>query len=91
MLTIAQILEIERDKIAKRQPSDEDQRRIPLDRPARIFGRLSDPKQVQESLQSMAELGDLVRLASGDGFRTEISPEEVERRLESLKSGVMPE
>lgn len=85
MLTVAQILEIEKEKIARRQPSEEDLRRIPLDRPARIFGRLSDPKQVQESLQSMAELADLVRLASRDGFRTELSLEEVERRLEALK------
>ncbi len=85
MLTIAEILGIETEKITKRQPSEEDLRRIPLDRPGRVFGRLSDPKQVQESLQSMAELAALVRLARQDGFQTILSPEEVERRLEALK------
>ncbi len=87
MLTIAEILEIEKEKIARRQPSDEDLRRIPLDRPGRIFGRLSDPKQIHESLQSMAELAALVELARNDGFHTELSQEEVERRLEALKQG----
>ena len=85
MLTIAEILGIEKEKIARRQPSEEDLRQIPLDRPGRIFGRLSDPKQIQESLQSMAELAALVRLARQDGFQTELSPAEVERRLEALK------
>ena len=85
MLTVSEILGIEKEKIARRQPSEEDLRRIPLERPGRIFGRLSDPKQIQESLQSMAELAALVRLAGQDGFQTELSPEEVERRLEALK------
>jgi len=85
MLTIGEIIEIEKAKVARRQPSEEDLRRIPLDRPARVFGRLSDPKQIQESLQSMAELADLVRVAREDGFRTELSQEEVERRLAALQ------
>ena len=63
MLTVAEIMQIERQKIARRQPSEEELRRIPVERPARIFGRLSDPRQIQESLQSMAELIDLVKLA----------------------------
>ncbi len=87
MLTIAEMLQIEKVKVAKRQPSQEDLRRIPLDRPARLFGRLSDPKQIQESLQSMAELAALVRLARQDGFHTELSPEGVERRLAALQRG----
>ncbi|MBT9142501.1 MAG: hypothetical protein DDT29_00895 [Dehalococcoidia bacterium] len=87
MLTIAEIIEIEKARIARRQPSEEDLRRIPLARPARVFGRLSDPKQIQESLQSMAELAALVRLARQDGFHTELSQEEVERRLGALQRG----
>ncbi len=87
MLTVSEILGIEKEKIARRQPSEEDLRRIPLERPGRIFGRLSDPKQLQESLQSMAELAALVRLARQDGFHTELTPEEVERRLEVLQLG----
>jgi len=74
MLTIAEILGIEKEKIARRQPSEEDLRRIPLDRTGRVFGRLSDPKQIQESLQSMAELAALVRLARQDGFHTGTYP-----------------
>jgi|GEM_PF-1113110 len=85
MLTVSEILGIEKEKIARRQPSEEDLRRIPLERPGRIFGRLSDPKQIQESLQSMAELAALVRLARQDGFQTELSNEEVESRLEAIK------
>ena len=87
MLTIAEILEIEKERIASRQPSEEDLRQIPLDRPGRVFGRLSDPQQIRESLQSMAELAALVRLARQDGFQAELSPEEVERRLACLQRG----
>jgi len=87
MLTIAEIIQIEKAKVAQRQPSEEDLRRIPLDRPARVFGRLSDPKQIQESLQSMAELATLVRLARQDGFHTELSQEEVEKRFGALQRG----
>jgi hypothetical protein len=87
MLTIAEIIEIEKARVARRQPSEEDLRRVPLDRPARVFGRLSDPKQIQESHQSMAELAALVRLARQDGFHTELSQEEVERRLGALQRG----
>jgi len=85
MLTISEILGIEKEKIARRQPSVEELRRIPLERPARVFGRLSDPKQIQESLQSMGELATLVRLARQDGFHTELSQEDVERRLGALQ------
>jgi hypothetical protein len=87
MLTIAEIIQIERAKVTWRPPSEEDLRRIPLNRPARVFGRLSDPKQIHESLQSMAELGDLVRVARQDGFHTELSQQEVERRLAALQRG----
>ena len=85
MLTVAEIMQIERQKIARRQPSEEELRRIPVERPARIFGRLSDPRQIQESLQSMAELIDLVKLARQDGFRTEISEAEVTRRVNAIQ------
>jgi hypothetical protein len=85
MLTIDEILGIEKGKIARRQPTEEELRQIPLERPGRIFGRLSDPKQIHESLQSMAELTALVELARRDGFRTELSQEEVECRLAALK------
>ena len=88
MLSIAEIIEMERAKIARRQPSDQELRRIPLDRPARVFGRLSDPKQIQESLQSMGELVDLVRLTVRDGFCTELSDEEVARRINAIQQGV---
>ena len=87
MLTVAEIMQIEREKVARRKPSDEELKRIPLDRPARIFGRLSDPKQIQESLQSMAELAVLVSLAREDGFHTELSEEEVSRRVNAIQRG----
>jgi len=87
MLSVAEIIRIEKERVARLQPSNEELRRIPLNRPARIFGRLSDPKQIQESLQSMAELASLVELARRDGFHTEISQEEVESRLGSLQRG----
>jgi len=87
MLSITEIIQIEKAKVAQRQPSNEELKRIPLDRPGRVFGRLSDPKQIHESLQSMAELAALVRLARQDGFNTELSQEEVERRLGALQRG----
>jgi hypothetical protein len=63
MLSIAEVIQNERAKVARRKPSNEELRQIPLERPARLFGRLSDPKQIQESLQSMAELTDVVILS----------------------------
>ena len=87
MLTVVEIMQIEREKVARRKPSDEELKRIPLDRPARIFGRLSDPKQIQESLQSMAELAILVSLAREDGFHTELNAEEVDRRVSAIQHG----
>ena len=87
MLTIAEIIQIEKARIARHQPSDEELRRIPLDRPARLPGRLSDTKQVQESIQSMAEFADLVRLARQDGIPTELSQEEIGKRLDALQRG----
>ena len=87
MLSIAEIMQAEKAKVARRQPSEEDLRRIPLGRPGKVFGRFSDPKQIQESLQSMAEFATLVRLARQDGFHTELSQEEVERRLSALQRG----
>ena len=87
MLTIAEIIQIEKARVARRQPSNEELRQIPLDRPARVFGRLSDPQQIRDSIQSMAELADLVRRAREDGFHTELSQEEIERRLGALQRG----
>ena len=87
MLTIAEIIEIEKEKIARHQPSDEELRQIPLDRPARLPGRLSEPKQIQESIQSMAEFGDLIGLAKQDGIHTELNREEVGKRLDALQRG----
>ena len=87
MLTTVEIIQIEKAKVARRQPSNEELRRIPSDRPARVFGRLSDPKQIQESLQSMAEFADLIRLARQDSFHTELSQEEIEKRLRALQRG----
>ena len=87
MLTIAEIIQAEKAKIARRRPSDEELRQLDLSRVARIFGRLSDPRQIQESLQSMAELIDLVKLAKEDGFRTELSEAEVTRRINVIQKG----
>jgi len=87
MLTEAEIIQREKAKIARQRPSDEKLKQLPLERPARVFGRLSDPKQVQESLQSMAELGELVKLAAQDGFHTELSEAEVARRISAIQKG----
>jgi hypothetical protein len=38
MLTTAEIIQIEKTKAARRQPSNEELSEIPLDRPARVFG-----------------------------------------------------
>jgi len=70
MLTAAEIIQIERAKAARCQPTEEELRQIPLDRPARLFGRLSAPLQVRDSIQSMAELGELLKLAKEDGVAT---------------------
>ena len=88
MLTVAEIIQAEKAKIARKRPSDEELRRLDLERPAVVFGRLSHPKQIQESLQSMAELGDLVTRAKEDGFPTELSGEETARRLNAIQKGV---
>ena len=87
MLTIVEIIEMERAKIARRQPTDEELRRIPLERPAKVSGRLSEFIQVQDSRQSMAEFASLVQLTKRDGFHTELSQEETEGRFNNLQRG----
>lgn len=87
MITPQEIIQIEKAKSAKQKPNQEELKRIPLDRPAKLFGRLSGLPQVRESLQSMAELAGLVKLARKDGFHTEITDEETEKRLSAIQRG----
>lgn len=85
MLTIEGIVQAERARAARHQPTEAELRSISLDRPARLFGRLSEAIQMRDSIQSMAELGQLVRLVRQDGFATELSDEEVRRRLDAIQ------
>ena len=87
MLTVAEIIQIERAKAAKGRPSNEELRQVPLDRPARLLGRLSSPPQIHESIQSMSEFVDLVKLARGDGITIELSDEEAEQLVSVIQSG----
>ena len=87
MLTVAEIIQIEKAKVAKRQPSNEELRQIPLDRPGRLLGRLSSPPQLHDSIQSMSEFVDLVKLARGDGITIEMSDEGAEQLVNAIQSG----
>lgn len=86
-MTITDILRIERERSVKAQPSDEELRRIPLERPGRLLGRLSSPGQVQNSAESMAEYARLVEQARRDGFPIELSDQEIEGLLAALQEG----
>ena len=84
MLTIAAIIS-SRKRPCKR-PADEDLRHLPY-RNAFIYGRVSSPGQVRDSHESIREIAKLVKLSKEDGYKTGISPEEVEEWLHSIVKG----
>jgi DNA invertase Pin-like site-specific DNA recombinase len=86
MLTIDDILAQHRS--ARKRPSEEELRRLP-DRRALVYARPSSPHQVQESRESMREIGALVDLARADGYRTGIERAEVDAWVEDIRTGAV--
>jgi DNA invertase Pin-like site-specific DNA recombinase/ribosomal protein L29 len=67
-------------------PSEEDLRRLP-DRFAYVYARVSTTEQIHESEQSIKEIGLQVALARNDGYKTGLSQEEVDRRIQAILKG----
>ena len=84
MLTVDQILKQHRS--ARRRPSEEELRRPP-DRKALVYARPSSPHQVQESRESMREIGAPVDLARADGYRTGADRASVDAWVEAIRTG----
>ena len=76
MLTLTQIVNNRKKGYPKLD--DSDMRKLPY-REALVYGRLSTPGQIKNSLESMREIGHLVKLAKADGYRTNITPERIEK------------
>lgn len=74
---------ISRRRKNRLSPSEEELRSLP-DRLAYVYGRVSKPEQVHESEQSIKEIGLQVALAHKDGYKTELSQEEVDRRIQAI-------
>ncbi|NQT71237.1 MAG: recombinase family protein [Chloroflexi bacterium] len=68
------------------KPSESDLRKLPF-RKADIYGRQSDPSQVRDHKQSLLEIADLVELAKNDGYKSELTKEQVEAWLLSIQRG----
>jgi DNA invertase Pin-like site-specific DNA recombinase len=84
MLTLPEIIAA-RKRLNKR-PDDSQLRRLPY-RSAYVYGRLSSPQQVRDSQESVREIAKLVKLAKEDGYRSNLSSEEVEQWLTSIQKG----
>jgi len=84
MITVEEI--IARRKRVKTRPTDEELRRLP-DRKAFIYGRVSRPGQIVKSAESIREIAHLVDLAKRDGFRTELTSEQIWSWLERIRAG----
>jgi len=85
MITIDEI--IQKKKRAKAQPTDEELRHLP-DRMAFIYGRVSKPGQIVKSAESIREIANMVDLAKQDGFRTDLTSEQVWSWLERIRAGL---
>ena len=84
MLTIEDILAQYRS--SRKRPSEEELRRLP-DRKALVYARPSSPHQVQESRESMREIGALVDLARADGYHTSIERAGIDAWVEEIRTG----
>jgi len=81
MLTIQDV--INSKKRDRKRPDEGELRRLPF-KHAFIYGRLSSPGQVRDSRESVREIARLVELAIKDGFKTNLSSDDVEIKLISL-------
>ena len=86
MLTISEI--ISSRKQLQRKPDAGELRRLPYKK-AFIYGRLSTPSQVRDSHESVREIARLVALSKGDGYQTELDPDDIEELLLEM-TGPMP-
>jgi DNA invertase Pin-like site-specific DNA recombinase/ribosomal protein L29 len=77
---------ITRRRKYKLSPSEEDLRSLP-DRIAYGYARVSTTEQIHESEQSIKEIAHLVALARNDGYKTVLSQEEVDKRIQAILKG----
>lgn len=82
MLTIHEI--IESRKQINKKPDDQELRRLPY-KEAYIYGRVSSPKQVRDSRESIRELARLLELAIKDGYKTSLDPRDIETKLDLIR------
>ena len=73
-------------RTARTIPGDEDLRKLPHGK-AFIYGRVSSPEQIRQSLESIRDIARLVELAKRDGYKTSLNMDEVEKWLQSIQNG----
>ena len=73
-------------RVARTVPGDEDLRKLPH-RKGFIYGRVSSPEQIRQSLESIRDIARLVELAKRDGYKTALEIAEVEKWLQSIQNG----
>ncbi len=88
MLTVEEILAAQKN--CKVRPTQEDLRKLPRKK-AFIYGCLSSPGQVQDSEESSREVAKLVAIAKADGYKTNLTPEQIEKWLLSIRQGITAE
>lgn len=71
----------------KTRASEQELRQLPY-KEAFIYGRVSSTGQVQESRESIRDIGKLLVLAIQDGYSTGLDPVEIERWLQDIQDGV---
>ncbi len=73
-------------RVSRSLLSEEDLRRLPYKK-AFIYARVSSQIQVKESRESIREIAKLVLNAKQDGYKSNLTPDEVGKWLASIQSG----
>jgi len=84
MLTVNEII----DSLMKKQfkPDEDELRRLPY-KHAFIYGRVSSPRQIRESIESLRGIALLVDIAMEDGYSTAITSSAVLKWITDIREG----
>ncbi|MFC2042248.1 hypothetical protein ACFLTV_01950 [Chloroflexota bacterium] len=84
MLTVNDII----DSITRKQCKldDDELRRLPY-KDAFIYGRVSSPRQMRESIESLRGIALLVDIAKGDGYNTTLTTAAVSKWITDIQEG----
>ncbi len=81
---------IESRKQSRKKPDEHELRRLPY-KDAYVYGRVSSPKQIRDSRESILEIARLLELAIEDGYKTSLDPDDIQAKLELIRQGLSAE